>query len=127
LLATIMSRCQPVRFRRLSEKERPRALTHDQIEAVREAERLWEKLPAMSPAEVLAESEPRSRKAASGRAEVEEQLAHLLMPALRDLRAGTAGSDKKVQLIQKAQQQLRQNVPPALVYDHLLLRLSRTR
>src|SRR5262249_26362382 len=47
LLATIVSRCQPVRFRHVSHEP---TLSHEEVEAHREAEMLWEKLGAGSPA-----------------------------------------------------------------------------
>ena len=93
------------------------------------AEALWKELPNMTPGQILAK-QPRSRTAVT-RADIETELQVLLSPALRELRSrhgdpgGLRQAVAKVELIQKAQQQLRQNVPPALVYDHLLLRLSR--
>jgi DNA polymerase III delta prime subunit len=127
LLATLLSRCQPIRFRALSDRERPNPLTHEQISAIREAEVLLERLPKLSAFDALAEAGPRTRKAAAGRADVEEQLGQLLVPAIRAMREQKPNAMQQVELIRKAQQQLRQNVPAALVYDHLLLKLSQLR
>jgi DNA polymerase-3 subunit delta' len=127
LLATIVSRCQPVRFRRLSDSETHHNLSHDAIQAIAEADALWKSLPAMTPGQILSKQEPR-RGSSVTRAEIELQLNRLLAPALREFHAaGTGPSAKKLTLIQKAQQQLRNNVPPALVYDHLLIKLSTAR
>ena len=115
LFATLVSRCQPVRFRPRTEK----------YETNPEIESLWSQLPKMTPAQILSRPESRAKTtAAANRVDMEAQLKALLSPALRDLRSGRPNAAQKVDLIQKAQQQLRQNVPPSLVYDHLLIQLA---
>ena len=80
----------------------------------------------MTPSQILAKQESRGRGTSVTRGDIEEQINRLLSPALREFRSsGGRSSEKKLTLIQKAQQQLRNNVPPALVYDHLLLKLSK--
>jgi DNA polymerase-3 subunit delta' len=113
LFATILSRCQTIRFRAGKNPE----VSEPETEA------LWQKLPNLTPAQILGRPEARS-KTASSRNEIEAQLQRLLSPALRELRSGDVAAVQKVEWIQSAQQQLRQNVPPSLVYDHLLLKLS---
>jgi len=124
LLPTILSRCQPVRFR---QTERDVPLTHEEIESHRQAEALWESLTMTAPARLIQAAEGRTRIAKLGRAEIEEQVQRLLVPAARALRAGDMSAQEPVRLLQMALTQLRQNVQPALVYDHLLLRLASSR
>ena len=124
LFATLVSRCQPVRFRYL---DRPAQLSHEEIAAAQEAERLWEALGRDSPSRVLHETGIRFKSAKPNRAEIEQEVERLLAPAARALRAGDKGSVEPVRLIQSALTQLRQNVQPALVYDNLLLQLSRAK
>ena len=152
LYQTILSRCQPVRFRpltfdemgrclsrlkvpadfqaRLIELARgsPGAATHlnreEQTQAAREADQMWESLPSRTPSAVLPGARLQGR---SGRAEIEKRLFHLAPVALRDLYAGRAGAAESLELIQKALSRLRRSVQPGLVYDHLLLQLARRR
>ena len=58
------------------------------------------------------------------RNDVEDELSRLLGTAAGELRSRRPQAIQKVELIQQAQLQLKQNVPPALVYDHLLLKIS---
>ncbi len=153
LFATLLSRCQPVRFRVLSDEEMSRCLKtlnvpsnfhakltemalgspgraihfsrEEQIEAVREAEHLWDMLEKEPAARVLRESRSKSFK--PQRTEIEQQINSLLIPATRELRSGNAQANVKVRHIQSALTQLRQNVQPALVYDYLLLRLAKVK
>jgi DNA polymerase-3 subunit delta' len=155
LFATIVSRCQPVRFRPLSDEEMQRCLSAQKvpeqgqmrlielalgspgralhmnraetIEALQEAEELWTTVAAKRPAEILAKGESRLKANRMSRAEVEERLQQLLIPALRDLRSGKVGATCSVRLLQQALTQLRQNVQPQSVYDHLMLQLARQR
>ena len=115
LLATLLSRCQPVRFRPPTEGTAVDA----------EAEALWKKIPSLTPDQVLGRQD-RSRSAPA-RGEMDAQLKALLGPAMRDLRSnpGQKRAIQKVEFIQQAQIQLKQNVPPGLIYEHLLLRLAR--
>jgi DNA polymerase III gamma/tau subunit len=124
LFATLVSRCQPVRFRYL---DRSAHLSHEEIEAHREAENLWHSLQNAAPARLVQAAEGRARTAKLGRAEMEQQVQRLLVPAARALRSGEAGAQESVRLLQNALDQLRHNVQPALVYDNLLLQLSKER
>ena len=154
LFATIVSRCQPVRLGALSDEEIAQCLSRlevpadlhaklsemalgspgralhlsreEQIVAVQEAERLWPALREMTPSRVVRETGGR-KSSKPNRAEIEGQIHSLLVPAARAMRAGDAGARQPVQLLQSALTQLRQNVQPALVYDNLLLQLSRAR
>jgi DNA polymerase III delta' subunit len=154
LFATIVSRCQPVRFRTLSDEEMGRCLTHlkvpadmhaqlmemalgspgralhlnreEQIEAIQGAERLWQTLGQMTPVRVMQETGAR-KTSKPNRAEIEGHIHSLLMPAARALRAGDPGATEPVRVIQRALTQLRQNVQPALVYDYLLLQLAKAK
>jgi DNA polymerase III subunit delta' len=119
LLTTILSRCQVIRFR-TSEDSAGKS-----DEQMKDVEALWAKLPDLTPGQILGRPEGRS-KSASNRNDIEAQIQRLLSPALRELRSGDLDAVRKVEWIQQAQQQLRQNVPPTLVYDHLLLKLSQT-
>lgn len=121
LLATIVSRCQPVRFRY---PERAPQLSHEEIEAHRQAETLWESLATASPARLV---QGRARTAKLGRTEIEQQIQNLLVPAAQALRAGDRSAQDPVSFLYQALTQLRQNVQPELVYDHLLLRLASSR
>jgi DNA polymerase-3 subunit delta' len=121
LFATILSRCQPVRFRYLEPK-----LTHEQIEEHRQAEELWQSLSRLSPSEVTHQAGGRKFTKPT-RAEIQQQIESLLVPAARALRAGDMRASEPIRHIQGALTQLRQNVQPALVYDYLLLRLSKDR
>ena len=153
LFATIVSRCQPVRFRALSDDEMQQCLSRlkipadiqtsltemalgspgralhlsreEQIEAIREAENLWQALGQKSPARVLHDTGGRPRAQKPNRAEIELQIQNLLVPASRALRSGDAGAIAPVRVIQSALTQLRQNVQPGLVYDNLLLQLAK--
>jgi len=124
LFATILSRCQLVRFRYL---DRPVHLSHDEIAAAQESERLWEALGRDSPSRVLHEIGGRAKGTKPNRGDIEQEIKKLMTPAARHLRAGEYGSVEPVRLIQDALTQLRQNVQPALVYDNLLLQLSKAR
>ncbi len=151
LFPTIVSRCQPLRFRPLTHAEMDRCLTgcdvpsetrarlielalgspgralhlnrEEQIESVSEAERAWEQLGRMRPSEIT-RLETRARPS---RTEAEEKIQHLLIPALRELRAGAAQGPAAINVLQRALRQLRANVSPRLVLDHMLLELSRQR
>ena len=124
LFATLVSRCQPIRFRYL---DRATHLSHEEIDARREAENLWQSLQNAVPARLVQAAEGRTRTAKLGRTEIEQQIQRLLVPAARALRGGDAGAQEPVRLLQNALAQLRQNVQPALVYDNLLLQLSKQR
>lgn len=121
MLATILSRCQPVRFRYV---EHPESLTHEEVEARRQTEALWESLKTTSPERLVQAAEGRSRTLKVGRPEVEEQVQRLLLPASRALRGGASHAEVPVQLLQRALEQLRRNVQPTLVLDHLLVQLA---
>ncbi len=121
LLATIVSRCQPVRFRYV---ERETTLSHEEVEAHRQAEALWESLKTTAPARLVHAVEGRSRTVKTGKPEAEEQIQRLLVPATRALRAGDLHAEAPVKLLQRALGQLRHNVQPTLVLDHLLLQLA---
>ena len=154
LFATLLSRCQPVRLRSLSDEEMVQCLTRlqvpaelqatltemalgspghalhlnreEQIEAIREAENLWQKLGTLTPARVLHETG--GRKAMKpNRMDIERQIQSLLVPAARAMRAGDVKAKEPVRVIQNALTQLRQNVQPGLVYDNLLLRLAKAK
>jgi len=155
LFATIVSRCQPVRFRSLADDEMIQCLNRlevpaemqaslsemalgspgralhlsreEQIETVREAENIWQALGRDSPAQVLHETGGRFNNTRPNRTEIEQQIQALLVPAARALRSGDRDAVRPVRLIQSALTQLRQNVQPALVYDNLLLQLARGR
>ena len=122
LFGTIVSRCQPVRFRFV---DRSAHMSHETIEAHRQAEMLWNSIGKESPARLLHHAGGRSKAAKPTRVEIQEQISSLLIPAARALRAGDVRAGDSVQYIQNALTQLRQNVQPALVYDYLLLRLAR--
>ncbi len=113
IFSTILSRCQPVRFQAASAS--PPIAQDPMVNA------LWATLPKLRPSQILGKSDPRARVS---RHEVEAQLEALMVPARVDLYAGREDAAQKIELIQQAQQQLRQNVPPSLVYDHLLLKLA---
>jgi DNA polymerase III subunit delta' len=149
LFATIVSRCQPVRFRPLADEEmkaclqgmeQPMAVIElaqgspgkalhmsrlDKVESLQEAEALWEGLSTLSPSQVLARADVRGKAAKPARAEIEDRIHSLLMPAVRELRAGQTGASQKIRLLEGALQQLRQNVQPALVYENVLLQLRK--
>jgi DNA polymerase-3 subunit delta' len=155
LFATIVSRCQPVRFRSLADDEMIQCLTRlkvpaenqaslaemalgspgramhlsreEQIEAVQKAELLWQSLGKESPSHVIHEGTGRPRAQKPNRSEIESQIQSLLVPASRALRAGDTEAIAPVRMIQSALTQLRQNVQPGLVLDNLLLQLSRKR
>jgi DNA polymerase-3 subunit delta' len=125
ILSTLISRCQVIRFRPLPDAQAQANLTPDQRVAIQQAETLWSQLPTWTPSQILSKTETRSRvTAAVARLEIEAQLSALLAPATRDVRAGRPQAAEKVECIQKAQQQLKQNVPANLVYDNLLIKLS---
>jgi len=155
LFATIVSRCQPVRFRSLADDEMMECLNRlrvpadmqmsltemalgspgralhfsreEQIEAVREAEHLWQSLERESFSRIIHETGGRPRTQKPNRAEIELMIQNLLLPASRALRAGDAGASAPVRMIQSALTQLRQNVQPGLVYDNLLLQLAKAK
>ncbi|HVO32812.1 MAG TPA: AAA family ATPase [Elusimicrobiota bacterium] len=155
LFQTIVSRCQIVRFRPLSSDEMraclrglgmdPQTLTRmielalgspgralhasreEQVQAHAEAEALWESLGLAAPATLLSRADGRSKAVKPGRAEMEDRLRALLVPASRSLRQGDSRAPESVRLIEDALEQLRQNVQPALVYDYALLKLARQR
>jgi DNA polymerase-3 subunit delta' len=124
LFTTIVSRSQPIRFRYV---EQELSLSHDELEAHREAEQLWDMLKTAPPSRLVQTAEGRSRTVKTGRPEVEEKIQRLLVPATRALRSGDLHAQAPVRLMQRALSQLRHNVQPALVYDHLLLKLSSAR
>jgi DNA polymerase-3 subunit delta' len=152
LLTTLISRCQPIRFRWLSDAEMIHCLNRlniptasqprltemalgspgralhlsreEQIESIQEAERIWQALARPVSARALHDAGNR-KSAKPNRMDIEERIHGLLIPATRDLRAGDARARQSVQLLQNAAAQLRQNVQPALVYDNLLLQLAR--
>lgn len=113
LFSTILSRCQPVRF--------SAALQQAPAPVDPTVSALWATLPKLRPSQILGKSDPRARVS---RPEVEAQLQALMGPATEDLYAGRPEASQKIEWIQQAQQQLRQNVPPSLVYDHLLIKLA---
>src|SRR5262249_47627840 len=150
--ATLLSRCQPVRFKPLSDEEMKQCLTRleipaedqiqliemalgspghalhmnrdEYIEAVQSAEHLWQKVGTNLAGRMLQETG--GRKAAKPtRADIEQQVQSLLVPATRALRSGDPNAAGPVRLIEGALQQLRQNVQPALVYENLLLQLAK--
>jgi DNA polymerase III delta' subunit len=155
LFATIVSRCQPIRFRSLTDDEMMQCLNRlkvptdmqvslaemalgspgralhlsrgEQIEAVRVAEQLWQSLEKESPSRIMHESGGRPKPQKPNRTEIESQIQSLLVPASRALRGGDTGAIAPVRLIQSALTQLRQNVQPGLVLDNLLLQLARKR
>ncbi len=124
LFSTIVSRCQPVRFRYL---ERSPQLSHEEVEDHRQAETLWQSLEKVAPARLVQAADGRARTVKVGRPEVEQQIHRLLVPAARALRAGDAKAGDAAKLLQQALAQLRQNVQPGLVYDNLLLQLRKQR
>ncbi len=153
LFATIISRCQPVRFRALNDQELCQCLSRlkipaelhtrlsemalgspgraihlsreEQIEAVREAENLWQTLGQLTPSKLLHAAGGRSKTFRPTRNDIEEQIQSLLVPAARALRGGDRRAQDPIKRIHAALAQLRQNVQPALVYDHLLLQLAK--
>ncbi len=155
LFQTILSRCQPIRFRPLSDEEMQKCLAQqgvaeedrirlielalgspgralhlgraEQIEAIREAEDLWESLAHKKAGEIVSGPERRTKANRLTRPDVEERLSHLLVPAWRALHSGYMPAQSSVRLIEQAQIQLRHNVQPGLVYDNLLLQLATLR
>jgi len=147
LLGTIQSRCQPVRCRSLNDEEMHRCLTsltipeenqtrllemalgspgkalqahrEDDIHAITEAEHLWEKLSHLTPAACFGQK--------LTRAQAEEKLAHLLIPARRALHAGNTKAPQAIQTILRAQARLRSNVQPTLAYEDLVIQLASLR
>lgn len=152
IFPTIQSRCQPVRFRPLSDKEmdqclgtlgipaedRPRLMElalgspgralhwsrDEELKAAEEAEALWQGRRDLRPDRILSRAEGRGRGAKPGRSDIEQKLRHLLVPAVRELRGGRVDAARGVQEIEKALLRLRQNVQPALAYENCLLQLS---
>lgn len=154
LLTTIVSRCQPIRFRPLNNEEMTQVLKNtirletgsdpsrlielalgspgralhmsreDEVHAAQEAENVWEGMAQLTPAQILTKAEGRGKAAKTARPEIEQKLKHLLLPAMRALRQGDASAAKSVRHIEQALTRLRQNVQPALVYENLLLQLS---
>ena len=155
LFATIISRCQLIRFRSLSDDEMGLCLTRmkipsethphlaemalgspgravhlsreEQIEAVQKAEHLWQSLGQLSPSRVLHDAGGLSKSSKPSRGDIEQHIQSLLIPATRALRAGEADASRPIQIIQSALAQLRHNVQPALVYDNLILQLARAK
>jgi DNA polymerase III subunit delta' len=155
LFATIISRCQLIRFRSLSDDEMGLCLTRmkipsethphlaemalgspgravhlsreEQIEAVQKAEHLWQSLGQLSPSRVLHDAGGLSKSSKPSRGDIEQHIHSLLVPATRALRAGEADASRPIQIIQSALAQLRHNVQPALVYDNLILQLARAK
>jgi DNA polymerase III delta' subunit len=155
LMATLVSRCQPVRFRPLTDGEigqclrqlgipsslhvplaelalgSPGRAVHlnreEQIESLQEAERLWQALETLPPSRLIHEAAGRPKSAKPHRQEIEQHIQSLLVPAARALRSGDPTAAEPVRLIQSALTQLRHNVQPGLVYDNLLLQLSMSR
>ncbi len=155
LFQTILSRCQPVRFGALDNKEMIEVLKRcgvpeenrarlidlalgspgralhisrdEELQAAAEAEDLWENVPRMTPAKILGKTEGRGKASRPGRCEIDQKLRYLLTPAIRAFRGGDAASRHIIQQIEAALAQLRQNVQPALVYENLLLQLSKER
>jgi len=155
LFPTVVSRTQPVRFKPLTDDEMRECLAalhvpgdnqirlielalgspgkalhlnrEEQIESLREAEELWQRLLQEKMSAGLTRSEGRSKAARPTRADIEEKVQALLLPAGRALRSGDPTAPPAIGLIQNALTQLRQNVQPSLVYDYLLMELTRTR
>jgi len=155
LFATILSRCQPVRFRSLTDNEMMTVLNRlkvpaavqtslaeialgspgralhlsreEQIESIQQAEHLWQSLGQNSPSRVIHESGGRPRTQKPNRSEIELQIQNLLVPASRALRTGDTAAIASVRIIQSALTQLRQNVQPGLVYDNLVLQLAKAK
>ena len=115
---------QPVRFRYV---DHALHFSHEEIEAHRQAEDLWQSLATASPARLVQAADGRARTAKIGRTEIEQQIQALLMPAAQALRSGDPQAQEPVRLLQNALTQLRQNVQPGLVYDNLLLQLNKQR
>jgi DNA polymerase-3 subunit delta' len=152
LFATILSRCQPVRFRSLADDEMLQCLNRlkispemqpslaemslgspgralhlsreEQIESVQRAEQLWQSLAKESASRIIHETGGRPRGQKPNRADIEAQIQSLLVPASRALRSGDVNAIAPIRLIQSALTQLRQNVQPGLVLDNLLLQLA---
>jgi hypothetical protein len=99
----------------------------EQIQSVLEAEALWQALPGQKPSHIMNRGEGRSKATRPGRAEIEDRLHCLLLPAARALRSGDPKAVASIQMIQGALQKLRQNVQPSLVFEHLLLQLAQQR
>lgn len=155
LLATVRSRCQPVRFRPLADEEIEKVLTQagvpaedrsrvidlasgspgkalhlnrkEEIESLREAESLWNELAHQGSAAIVQRFESRARGMKVTRGDIENRVHHLLLPAAQALRHGDSRAPAALQALHAALQQLRQNAPPALVYDNLLIQLARSR
>jgi DNA polymerase III delta' subunit len=155
LVATILSRCQPLRFRPLSDDEMQKVLTHqkvvkdqqirlielaqgspgralhmsreEQIQAVLEAEALWGAIPGQTPGRILSKNDGRGKGSRPTRNDIEERLNCLLLPASRAMRSGDAKATQSIRLIQEALRKIRQNVQPSLVFEHLLLQLAQQR
>lgn len=155
LFPTLLSRCQPIRFRTLADSEMQQVLTvagvppeaqmrvielalgspgkalhmnrKEQIESFMEADQLWQELPARGAAGVAQIFEERPRGAKLTRGDIETKVHSLLLPAARALRTGDYHSARAIRLLQDALKHLRQNAPPALVYDNLLIQLAKVR
>jgi DNA polymerase III delta prime subunit len=151
LFTTILSRCRPVRFRSLSDEEMRQwqkraaideidlwaargspgwALHHSRsetLESLRDAEALWESLQTKRVVELVGDAEGRSRGAKVTRADMEDRIRLLMIPAMRSMRAGERRGVAALPRMEQALHRLRQNVQPGLVYDHLLISLSKDR
>jgi len=125
LLQTILSRCRPIRFRMLSDEERHRLRPVEAIQAISEAEKLWEGLPGRSAVDIVTDTEGRPRGVKITRGEIEEKIRFLRLPAARALRTGDPRGRKAVPILDAALTALRQNVQPALVYENTLLQLAK--
>jgi hypothetical protein len=150
LLPTLISRCRPIRFRALADEEMrawqsranvpdvelwlargsPGRALHlvreDTLNAMREADALWDSLPSRSPMDIVSSAEGRAKGARVTRPEIEARIKTLMVPAARALRAGEARAQRALPVLEQALQRLRQNVQPGLVYEDLLITLTRT-
>jgi hypothetical protein len=74
--------------------------------------------------EIICDTEGRTRGAKATRADIEEKIRALMVPAGLALRENDPRGATALPVLEKALTSLRQNVQPGLVYDHLLLQLS---
>jgi len=149
LLATLVSRCRPVRFRALADEEmqqwqkrrdlpeldlwlargspgRALHITREEtLTAIREADALWDALPARSAVDIVSAGDGRAKGARVTRPEIEDKIKTLMVPAARALRAGDPRALRALPVLEGALQKLRQNVQPGLVYEDLLITLGK--
>jgi|GEM_PF-1524428 len=149
LLPTIISRCRPIRFRALADEEMrlwqkragieeidlwlargsPGRALHlvreETLNAIRQADALWESLPARSAVDIVGNVENRGKGARVTRPEIEEKIKTLKVPAARALRAGDPRAMNALPALEGALQKLRHNVQPGLVYEDLLITLAK--